>query len=150
MIDVDNMKHVLMLYPQLKDNGDFANNTYVDTLGWTHLRVLFMVGVTDIGVGSTAEGTPPLLEECDTSGGSYSDVTSAALAAVIAATDDGLIKAIDVDLSKTHKRYIQVQAPHSGDGSVGANLAILGILSRTDGNGPANAAGMGLDELIKA
>jgi len=148
MIETQQTKSALLLPPQLKDNGDFAGNTYVDTAGWGHLRVKFLVGTLDAAIGSTAEGTAPYVEECDTTGGTYTAVTGAALADAIAATEDDKIFAIDIDLTKTHKRYMQVNVPHAGDGTNGANLCIEAVLSRPDGNGPANAAGQGLTELI--
>jgi len=154
MIPIQNMKVVMMTPPQLKDDGDFAGNTHVDTQGWGHLRALFCVGTTDVAagdaIGSTAEGTAPKLEECNTSGGSYSDVTDAALADSIQHDDDDSFFAIDVDLKKTHKRFMRVNAPHSAAGAVnGSNLCIIGILSMPQ-RGPINAAGQGLAELVAA
>lgn len=152
MIEIQNMKIGILTPPQVKNDGNFVSNTYIDTAGWGHLRVLFITGIITASapIGSTAEGTAPLVEECDTTGGTYSDVTDAALADAIADDEDGLLFAIDVDLTKSHKRYMQVQAPHSGDGTPGAALAIIGILSKPEGNGPADAAGQGLTEHIKA
>ena len=151
MIEVQNMKIGILTPPQIKNNGDFDTNTYIDTQGWNHLRVLFITGVITASspIGSTAETTAPLVEECDTTDGSYTDVTDAALADAIADTEDGLLFAIDIDLTKTHKRYMEVQAPHSGDGTPGAALAIIGILSRPE-KGPGTAAEQGLTEHIKA
>lgn len=151
MIEVQNMKIGILTPPQVKNNGDFASNTYIDTQGWNHLRVVFITGVITASapIGSTAEGTAPLVEECDTTDGSYTDVTDAALADAIADDEDSKLFAIDIDLTKSHKRYMQVQAPHSGDGTPGAALAIIGILSRPD-IGPSNAAQQGLTEHIKA
>jgi len=124
----------LLLPPQLKDNGAFAGNTYIDTCQngtqWGHLRILFIVGTLDIGVGSTAAGTAPFVEECDTTGGSYTAVTSAALADAIGAGEDDKLFAIDIDLRAAHKRYMAVNAPTAGDGTAGANMAIIGILSK--------------------
>ena len=151
MIEIQNMKVGILTPPQLKNNADFDSNTYIDTQGWNHLRVLFVTGVITASapIGSTAEGTAPLVEECDTAGGSYTAVTGAALADAIADDEDSKLFAIDVDLTKSHKRYMQVQAPHVGDGTPGANLAIIAILSRPD-IGPKDAAGQGLTEHIKA
>jgi|GEM_PF-730186 len=154
MRHIQNTKIVIMLRPQLKDDGDFANNAYVDTQRWGHLRVLFIVGDTDVAagdaIGSTAEGTAPKLEECDTSGGSYSDVSDAALTDAIQHDEDNKAFAIDVDLHKSHKRYMRVNAPHSAAGAVnGSNLCIIGILSEPQ-EGPANAAEQGLTELVAA
>ena len=150
MIPIQETKTAILLPPQLKDDGDFAGNTYVDTQGWGHARFLFIVGTVDEAIGSTAEGTAPLIEECDTTDGTYTDVTSAALADAIGATEDDSLFAIDIDLTKSHKRYMEVQAPHAGNGTTGCNLAIIAILSKPEGNGPASAADQGLTEHIKA
>lgn len=140
--------------PQLKDDGDFAGNTYYDTQGLAAILFLLMVGTTDVAagdaIGSTAEGTAPLVEECDTTGGSYTAVTSAALADAIQYNEDDKLFGIYVDLTKTHKRYMQVQAPHSAAGAAnGSNLSILAVGFPLD-ESPRNAAGMGLEELIEA
>lgn len=140
--------------PQLKTDGDFAGNTYYDTQGLGSILFLLMVGTTDVAagaaIGSTAEGTAPLVEECDTTGGTYTAVTSAALADSIQFDEDDKLFGIYVDLTKSHKRYMQVQAPHSAAGAVnGSNLAILALGFPLD-KSPRNAAGMGLEELIEA
>jgi hypothetical protein len=147
MIEVQDTKRVIMLRPQLKNNGAFENNTYVDTAGWGHLRVEFIIGDTDVAVGSGDSSTPPKLEECDASGGSYSDITDAELAAVLGAGDDNKAKAIDLDLTHSHKRYVKVNAPTAGSGSSGCNLCIIATLSRPS-IGPKNAEGQGLAELV--
>jgi hypothetical protein len=147
MIPVQNTKRVIMLRPQLRNNGAFANNTYVDTFGWGHLRIEFIIGDTDVAVGSGDSSTPPKLEECDTTGGSYSDITDAELAAVLGAGDDNKVKAIDIALTQTHKRYVRVNAPTAGSGSSGCNLCITATLSRPS-IGPKNAEGQGLAELV--
>jgi hypothetical protein len=138
-----------LLPPETKDNGNFVGNTYFDTLGLVATLVLFNIGAGDIAIGSTAEGTPPYLEECDTYNGSYTAITGAALTAVIAADDDGKQCAIALDLTKSHKRYLAVNAPHSGDGTVGGILQIT-VLGFPSDQLPKNAAGMGLKEFIEA
>lgn len=148
MIDIQAMKTVILLRPQLRNNGAFANNTYVDLSEWNHARFLLAVGDTDVIVGSGDTSTAPFVEECDTTGGDYTPITDAELSAVIGALDDNKLYAIDVELTKTHKRYARVNAPTAGD-STGANLTILCILSR-GAKSPLNAAGMGLAELIAA
>ncbi|MFH1614922.1 MAG: hypothetical protein ABIG61_07550 [Planctomycetota bacterium] len=150
MIDIQETKTVILTPPQLKDDGDFAGNIYVDTQGWGHVRFLFIVGTVDEAIGSTAEGAAPFVEECDTTDGAYTAVTSAALADAIGASEDDSLFAIDLDLTKSHKRYMEVNAPHAGNGTTGCNLAIIAILSRHSGQGPKNAAGQGLAELITA
>jgi len=150
MIDIQNTKTCILLPPELKNNGDFAGNTYLDTAGWGHLRVEFITGTGDTTVGSTAEGTAPLVEQCDTTDGSYTAVTDAALADSISALEDDKLFAIDIDITKSHKRYMRVQAPHAGAGTTGNNLAIIGILSKPIGQGPGSAADQGLTEHIVA
>ena len=147
MIDVQNSKMVIMLRPQLKNNGAFANNIYVDTLNFRHLRVLFLVGDTDTTIGSTGATSAVKLEECDTSGGSYSDISGGALADAIADDEDNSLFAIDVELTDK-KRFVRVNAPTAGNGATGANLAVLGILSNPDIS-PSDATGQGLTEWIK-
>lgn len=144
----------LTLPPQLKDDGDFAGNTYIDTLGLSAVLFVLAAGTTDVAagdaIGSTAEGAAPKIEECDTSGGSYTAVADAALADAIQYNEDDKLFGIFVDLAKTHKRYMQVNAPHSAAGAVnGSNLAILAVGFPSD-QMPHNAAGMGLTELIEA
>jgi len=148
MIHIQGMKTVILLRPQLRNNGAFANNTYVDLSEWNHARFLLAVGDTDVIVGSGDTSTAPFVEECDTTGGDYTPITDAELSAVIGTGDDNKLFAIDVDLTKTHKRYARVNAPTAGN-QTGANLAILCILSR-GAKSPLNAAGMGLAELVTA
>jgi hypothetical protein len=143
------LKFGLLTYPALKDNGAFSNNTYFDTLGLSGLLILIEVGAIDIGFGSTLASTPPLVEECNTTGGSYSAVTGAALSACPGASDDGKLYGIFVDLTKSHKRYMQVQAPTAGDGTAGVAAGIIAIGFPSD-QMPASAAEMGLAELISA
>ena len=138
-----------MLLPELKDNGAFTTNQYFDTQGLSALLIVIQMGAIDIGFGSTLATTPPLVEECDTTGGSYTAVTGAALSACPGASDDGKLYGIFVDLAKSHKRYVQVQAPTAGDGTAGVAASILGIGFPSD-QMPHNAAGMGLTELIEA
>lgn len=148
MIGVQKTKRVVILKPQIKNNGAFAGNTYFDTSGWGHARVEFLVGDTDVIIGSTDTSTAPFVEECDTAGGSYTAVTGAALSAVISATDDNKNFAIDVNLAKTHKRYMRVNAPTAGD-ATGGNLCIIATLSEP-ARAPKDGAGQGFEELVSA
>ncbi len=150
MSDLQAAKFGLLLKPSLKNDGDFSSNGYLDTEGAAAVTFLFIVGDTDAAIGSTAEGTAPKIEEADNSNFSdASDVSSAALSSAIAADDDGKLFAIRVNLAKTHKKYMRVQAPHAGAGTTGAYVAIIAIL---EGQKVATgtAAGMGLEEFINA
>ena len=150
VVDAQNTKKVLLVPPQLKNDGDLAGNTYVDTAGWGYLEILLITGTTDIALGSTAEATEPVIEECDTTGGSYTEISGAVLSAVIADDDDDTIKQIDVNLAdKTHKRYMRIKAPRAGDGTNGVNFCAIAILSKPQ-TGPTSATERGLDEHVIA
>ena len=144
---VQQLKFTQCLAPTPKDNGDFAGNTYVDTRGLKELAFLIETGDLAAAIGSTAEGNAVKVEECDTSGGSYTDVTSAALANAIADTEDNKLFYIIVDLKKSHKRFMRVNAPHAGDGSGTDSLLSVVAIGVPDSM-PVNAAGAGLQELI--
>lgn len=146
---IQKMKFVEMMPPATANDGDFSGNTYVDTQGWDRLTVVIQTGSLAAAIGSTAEGTAPLVEECDTTGGSYTAVSGAALADAIGDGEDSQLHVIDIDLAKSHKRYMQVQAPHAGAGACYAG--ILGILSRSSsGAKGGSATDMGVDELVSA
>jgi hypothetical protein len=143
------LKFCNMVQPELKDNGAFTNKTYFDTQGLSGLLVLFIMGQLDIGFGSNTAAGLPALEECDTTGGTYTAISGAALTACPVTADDGKMYGIFVDLSKTRKRYIQVDDPVAGDGTAGVAAAVLGIGFPSDVM-PRSAAEMGLAELISA
>ena len=146
------LKHIKvgqLLPPQLADDGDFAGNTYFDTQGLSGVLVLMNIGTIDAAIGSTAEGTAVTLEECDTTDGSYTEISSAVLSAAIPATDDNKLFGIHVDLSKSHKRYLEIKAPHAGNGTTGANMGAVAIGFPADVM-PNSAGEMGLEELIQA
>jgi len=151
MNTVEKQKFVLMLPPVSATGGAHSGNTYVDTEGWGHLRVLIITGSLGANAGSTDSSTAPKLEECDTSGGSYSDVASAALASVLTGTtENNMLFAIDVNLNKSHKRYMRVNAPTAGAGA--CLLSIVGILSDRIAGPPfgGGATAAGLQEKISA
>jgi len=149
MESLHGLKLAQVLPPQVKNNGAFANNTYADVSEAAEALFLFQYGASDVAVGSGDDTTAPFIEECDTTGGSYTPVTGAALAAVLSATDDNELHAIRVNLKKTHKRYMRVNAPTAGNNSTGANLSILCILGQI-ARSTLDAAGMGLTELVEA
>lgn len=150
MVTVEKQKFVLCLPPVSASGGAHASNTYVDTVGWGHVRFLICAGALGADVGSTAATTAPLVEQSDSTGSGYTAVTGAQLSAVLTGTtDNGKMWAIDVDLRKNHKRYMRVQAPTAGAGA--CLLSIVGILS--DRSAPAFGGGYaeaGLAEKISA
>jgi len=148
MNPVENSKIVILVPPETKNNGAFTTNNYVDVSGFSDALFLFAMGTTDVIVGSTDTSTPPLIEECDTTDGSYTAVTDAELSAVIGAGDDDKLFGIFVDLRKTHKKYMRVQAPTAGD-STSAAMCILCILS-SPAKTPETDAAAGFEERIFA
>ena len=128
MNPIEASKIVILVPPETKNNGAFTTNNYVDVSGFSDALFLFVVGATDVIIGWTDTSTPPLIEECDTAGGTYTAVSSAALSAVIGATDDNKIFGVFVDLRKTHKKYMRIKAPTAGD-ATGAAFCALCILS---------------------
>lgn len=141
------IKTVVMVPPQVANDGGFAGNAAVDTRGFTRLRAEFIIGDTDVAVGSGDDSTPPFLEECDTEEGDYTPIEDAELSDVIGAADDGKVFAIDVNLLKAHKRFVRVSEPTAGD-STGAYMCVLGRLFYP-ATGWGDAAGQGLEELIR-
>ncbi|MGH2271387.1 hypothetical protein ACQ9LF_06270 [Anaerohalosphaeraceae bacterium U12dextr] len=141
------LKYGVLVPPQLKDNGNLTGNTYFDTAGMAAVLVLGIVGTTDIAIGSTNVATPPYLEECDTTNGTYTKIPGSDLSAVISATDDNKIVGWFVDRAATRKRYLEINSPLAGDGTTGANFAAIAI-GIPEGNLPITAAACGLKELI--
>ncbi|HAL45689.1 MAG: hypothetical protein A2Y12_06140 [Planctomycetes bacterium GWF2_42_9] len=142
------LKFGQVIPPQIKNNGALAGNTYFDTLGLSAVLFLLEIGATDVVIGSTDTSTPLFLEECDTSGGNYTKVADSELAAVIADNGDSKLRAVAVDLTKTHKRFIRWNAPTAGN-STGANLSSIAIGFPSDVL-PSSAAQQGLEELVEA
>jgi len=144
MQGIEQVKYGYLCAPELKDNGALDGLTYIDTKGYQHLRVLILTGVVDADTSAA-----PKLQECDTTDGTYADITSAALAAAMSDGDDDEIAAIDVDLTTgSRKRYIKCLMT-AGNGTTGTYACILGVLSRptfNDHDGLATDAG--LDELV--
>lgn len=143
------LKFGQLLPPELKDDGNFAGDTYFDCAGLDAVLVLLQAGtVFDADLGSTAEATPPYLEECDTTNGTYTKIASSDLAAVLVGdADNGKIAGWHVDRTKTRKRYLAINQPHSGNGTTGTVAAALAI--GLPAIPPVTAAQMGLKELIQ-
>ena len=142
--NAEQVKYKILVPPQLKDNGAPSGLTYVDTKGYSHLRVLIEIGTTDI-----ATTAAPALYHCDTSGGTYAAITSAELADAIAATEDDKVFALDVDLTRGDiKRYVKCLVT-AGNGTTGTNLAVLGVLSgKNSGTHDGKITAAGLTELV--
>lgn len=120
------------------DNAS-ATATAIDCAGASYLEIPVQLGATDIAV------TALKLQECDTSGGTYVDITNATFSAgtnidgvalaLPSATDDNQVHVFQVNLLG-RKRYVKVVCTF-GDGTVGgfvaatARLSDVGFLSAT-------------------
>jgi hypothetical protein len=103
----------------------------VDTLGYTVAEIYVYIGATDIAL------TALKLQECDTSGGTYTDIDgtvygtdtdiSGAVSTLPSATDDNKIFKFEVDLLG-RKRFLDLNAT-VGDGTTGAYVTAWAVLS---------------------
>jgi len=143
MVPIEETKVGLLIPPQLKDDGAPSGLTYIDTAGYRHLRVLLLVGTTDIAFTAA-----PIVQFCDTTDGTYSSVTAAALGDAPSATEDDGIFCIDVALDGKQGRYAKLLCT-AGNGTTGTNLAALAILSKAE-QAPDTTTKAGLTEWIKA
>lgn len=125
--------------PILVDNTAITS-TAVDTLGFHYARFIFAFGVMDI-----AMTVVPKVTHCSTSGGTYADITGAAVVTLPVETDDGLLYVIDVALDGT-ERYLKA-AGTMDDGALGNNICVICELYRADIT-LNTATGAGLDEYI--
>lgn len=124
----------------IKDNAAFTGEV-IDTLGFDYLTLVLLLGATDIAMAVLK------VTECDTSGGTYVDITGADFsvspATLPSATDDNKNFGVHINL-QNRKRYIKIAAT-AGDGSAGTYAAALGILSRAK-TVPSDATSRGLSQ----
>jgi len=133
----------------IKDDADFVA-AEIDCKDYDFALVLVALGATDIAVATLK------LTECDTTGGSFGDVTGAiwgtsaniagATSTLPSATDDNKIFAIEVDCRK-RKRFLKLAAT-AGNGSAGTYASAVAILSRGD-IAPVTAAERGCGEILR-
>jgi hypothetical protein len=133
----------------IKDNGSFTSAA-LDTKGADYAEILAILGATDIEMSTLK------VQECATSGGSYSDVTGlvfgtstntgGSTSEVPAATDDDTIYKFEIDVRYT-ERYLKIVATY-GDGTVGGFFTAVAILSRL-GESPKTAALAGCDQILR-
>ena len=139
MIDGQNAKYAVAIAPAAILDNTSATATAIDCRGSSYLEIPVLIGATDIAV------TALKLQECDTSGGSYTDITGATFSAgtnvdgvalaLPSATDDNQPHVFQVNLVG-RKAYIKVVCTF-GDGTAGgyvsavARLSSVGYLSAT-------------------
>lgn len=141
MKDIQNMKTVLAVAPVSLASAATATAIEVDATGWNNARFVFQVGAagasTNIGVAKIQSAT--------SSGGSFSDVPSGALASGdIDADTDNTVHAIEVDLSdKSIGEFLKVVMTEDGGGANTVPTSVLCILSEPN-DGPTSATERGL------
>lgn len=131
---VQDSKVVVLLAPIGIDDAA-ATSLACDCLGFHWATVLFVTGLTD-----DASYDSLSLEECDTSGGSYTAITGSGHTAPIT-TQDGLVWRWDLDLRK-RKRYLKAVID-PGDGTADSLASCVAILSVPDIE-PQSAADLGV------
>jgi len=145
MVDTQGNKYVNVCAPDgLHDNTSLTilSPGYVDTFGFHQITYILQLGATDIAL------TAFKLTECDTTGGSYTDVSGADFSVspltLPTATDDNHLFGIFCAVSGVRKRYQKLVVTF-GDGSSGGYGSVLAILSNPD-NAPYNATTRGLTQ----
>jgi len=150
MIPAQDAKWVNALTDHEKDNDSFTA-VAIDTSDFDYAELAALVQ------GIPADMTALKVQECDTSGGTYADVTGAVFGTSTAksgststlptgASDDDTIRLIQIDL-RGRKRYLKVVAT-AGDGSgTATELTVLCRLSRAKIK-PDTAAEAGAAEIL--
>ncbi len=131
------------------DDASFTT-AEIDTKGFEYLTVICALGATDIAAVALK------LQECDTTGGSFSDVTGLVFGTstdidgvtsiLPTATDDNGLFVFEVAL-QGRKRFLDLVAT-AGNGAAGTYLAVTGILSRAKVT-PTTVAGHGAAGLLR-
>ena len=135
-------EYAVLVPPQLIDNGAPAGITYTDMKDAYHATFILTLGTTDV-----ATTAAPKVQECDTTDGTYNDVTGAALADAPAAGEDDTNFVINVDLRKlpSPKRYMKLLLT-AGNGTTGTNMSVICIKKKN--KGAENATDAGVTELV--
>jgi len=131
MISAQQAKYVAAVSPAAIIDNASATSTAIDCKGARYAEIIVVQGATDIAI------TALKLQECETSGGSYADITGATFSggldtdgtalALPSATDDNQIAPFQVNLDK-RMRFIKVVATF-GDGTVGGFITAVARLS---------------------
>ena len=98
----------------------------IDTKGFD--EVMFVVNAGTFAAGATADIK---VQECDTSGGSYADISGAAFTQITDALDDNIY--VGRVKCKNWERYLKVVCVVGTDV---ADLGVVGILGKYDGLAP--------------
>lgn len=131
MHSAQNAKYAVAIAPAAIIDNTSASASEIDTLDSRHAEIVLQLGATDIAL------TALKVQESDTSGGSFTDVTGAdfdggtaidgTTLALPSATDDDQTAVFQINLDKT-KRFLKVVATF-GDGTSGGFIAGIARLS---------------------
>ena|SRR5436309_823831 len=124
MIHQQNTKLINITPPAAKVNNGSFTCAEIDTLGFDYMTLTLYLGDLDIAL------TVLKLQETDTSGSGYADVSGGAFSSLPAATDDNKFYRFFVPLNG-RKRYLKPVVT-VGNGSTGAFAAIWAELSRAE------------------
>jgi hypothetical protein len=132
MIEAQACKYAVAIAPAAIIDNTSATVTAVDARGYSYVELPVQIGATDIAV------TVLKLTECDTSGGTYTDITGATFSAgtsadgvalaLPASTDDNQVHAFQVNMVG-RKPFLKLVCTF-GDGTVGGFVACTARLSR--------------------
>ena len=131
MQNAQRAKYAVAIAPAAILDNTSAAAAAIDAKDARYAEIVLQLGATDIAV------TALKVQECDTSGGSYTDITGAsfdggldidgAALALPSATDDGQTCVFQINLDG-RKRYLKVVATF-GDGTAGGFIAGVARLS---------------------
>jgi hypothetical protein len=122
--------------------------------GTNKVTVVVNIGATDVAFSALK------VQECDTSGGSYADISgtvygtdvndTGSVSTLPSATDDNTIVLFTIDWSATRKRYFKIVATVGGStATTGCYASAIAILGH-EGQTPFNAATIGAAQNINA
>jgi hypothetical protein len=113
----------------IKDDAAFVSTVIDknDLDGADYLEFIGHLGATDIEMATLKVMESDTLTNATTLGGTPTEVKDAT--AKPGADDDAAVFAFGIDLSKSRKQYIQLQAT-AGDGTAGTFLSAIAIASR--------------------
>lgn len=139
----DSIQKIVQVTPPaaIVDNTSFSTGV-IDTRGFRQVMIIVALGALDIALGAFK------LQECDTSGGVFTDVAGANFgtdSVLPSATADNNVYAIDVDM-RGRKRYLDLVLT-GGDGAAGTYANVFAILSRGE-TSPDSAEKRGLAGLL--
>jgi hypothetical protein len=133
----------------IKDNASWTSQE-IDCAGFDFAIVFFQLGASDVAMAALK------LTECDTTGGSFTDITGTVFGTAVdidgtttalpGTTDDNKFEAWYVDLRK-RKRFMKVVAT-AGDGSTGTYGIAVALLFRPEET-PNTSAELGCEHVVE-